>query len=229
VSERIIVAGGTGLIGQRVVDRLVADGGALVLSVQRRDNEESRHGLRVVVDDGADVDTLALRLGKSSPSPRAFICALGTTRKVAGSDAAFVAVDRDLVVRIAKAAFAAGARHAIVVSSAGADAKSTNLYLRTKGEMEAQVAAVGFTRCDFLRPGLLIGRRNTRRPTEALMQTASPLIDSFLQGALKRYRSIAAEDVAEAAVILATSDQPAVLVHEFGSLQTLAHGVAPKR
>ncbi|MGQ0800478.1 MAG: NAD(P)H-binding protein [Pseudomarimonas sp.] len=227
MSERIIVAGGTGLIGRRVVDRLVADGGALVLSVQRREDEESRHGLRVVVDDGADVDTLALRLGK--PPPRAFICALGTTRKVAGSDAAFVAVDRDLVVRIAKAAFAAGARHAIVVSSAGADAKSTNLYLRTKGEMEALVAAVGFTRCDFLRPGLLIGQRTTRRPTESLMQTASPLIDSFLKGALKRYRSIAAEDVAEAAVILATSDQPAVLVHEFGSLQALAHGTSPRR
>ena len=229
MSERIIVAGGTGLIGQRVVDRLVADGGALVLSVQRRENEETRHGLRVVVDDGADIDTLALRLGKSAPPPRAFICALGTTRKVAGSDAAFVAVDRDLVVRIAKAAFAAGARHAIVVSSAGADAKSTNLYLRTKGEMEALVAAIGFTRCDFLRPGLLIGKRTTRRSAEALMQTASPLIDAFLKGALKRYRSIDAHDVAEAAVILATGDQPAVLVHEFGSLQALAHGTSPKR
>jgi len=223
MTERIVVAGGTGLIGRLVIDRLVKDGGALVLSVQRRDNAASKHGLRVLVDDGADVDTLALRLGKGPP-PRAFICALGTTRKAAGSDAAFVAVDRDLVVRVAKAAFAAGARHAIVVSSVGADARSRNLYLRTKGEMEAAVAEVGFARCDFLRPGLLIGKRSEHRIGESLAQRASPLVDGLLVGALKRYRSMRAADVAEAAVILATSDRPAVVVHEFESIKRLAAG-----
>ena len=223
MSERIIVAGGTGLIGRCVVDRLVVDGGALVVSVQRRDNASSRQGLRVVVDDGADVDTLALRLGNAKPPPRAFICALGTTLKVAGSASAFVAVDRDLVIRIAKAAFAAGAHHAIVVSSVGADPQSKNLYLRTKGEMEAGVAAIGFSRCDFLRPGLLIGDRQETRFGEKLGQRFSPLIDPLLRGALKRYRSIDARDVAEAAVILATSDRPAAVVHEFESLKALAN------
>lgn len=224
MSERIIVAGGTGLVGRIIVERLVADGGALVLSIQRRESKSTRQGLRVVVDDGADVDTLTLRLGKSTPAPRAFVCALGTTRRAAGSDAAFVAIDRDLTVRIAKAVFAAGARHAIVVSSVGADPKSKNLYLRTKGEMEAAIAAVGFTRCDFLRPGLLIGARSESRPGESLAQRASPLLDPLLRGALRRYRSIPAATIAEAAVILATADRPAVLVHEFDALKALAAG-----
>lgn len=224
MSERIIVAGGTGLVGSLVVERLVADGGALVVSIQRRDNASSRHGLRVVVDDGADVDTLAMRLGKTAPLPRAFICALGTTRRAAGSDAAFVAVDRDLTLRIAQAAQRAGARHAIVVSSVGADPRSKNLYLRTKGEMEAGVSALGFDRCDFLRPGLLRGARRERRPVEALAQRLSPLIDPLLLGALRRYRAIPAATVAEAAVLLATSGRPAVTVHEFEALGALAGG-----
>lgn len=224
MSERIIVAGGTGLVGSLVVERLVADGGALVVSIQRRENTATRHGLRVVVDDGADVDTLAVRLGKAAPPPRAFICALGTTRRAAGSDAAFVAIDRDLVLRIAKAAHRAGARHAIVVSSVGADPRSKNLYLRTKGEMEEGVAALGFERCDFLRPGLLRGKRSQRRPAEALAQRLSPLVDPLLLGALRRYRAIAAVTVAEAAVMLATSGRPAVCVHEFEALAALAQG-----
>jgi uncharacterized protein YbjT (DUF2867 family) len=221
MTERIIVAGGTGLIGRRIVDRLVADGGALVLCVQRRENAANRHGLRVVVDDGADVDKLAHRFGNSAPPPRAFICALGTTRKAAGSDEAFAAVDRDLVLRIARAAHAVGVRHAVVVSSVGADRSSKNLYLRTKGEMEQGVAAIGFSRCDFLRPGLLIGERGESRPGEALAQRASPLFDPLLHGALRRYRAIPADTVAEAAVILATGDRPAVLVHEFDAMNAI--------
>lgn len=222
MTERIIVAGGTGLIGSLIVERLVADGGALVVSVQRRETGSSRQGLRVVVDSGADVDDLARRLGASSPAPRAYICALGTTRKVAGSDAEFVAVDRDLVVRMAEAALRAGARHSIVVSSVGADPASGNLYLKTKGEMEAAVARLGFDRCDFLRPGLLRGKRDESRPFEKLAKAASPLTDRLMLGSLSRYRSIQARDVAEAAVQLATSGKSAVVAYEFSDIRRLA-------
>ncbi len=217
MSERIVVAGGTGVVGRRIVDKLVADGGALVVSVQRREASATRHGVRVIVDDGSDVDRLAQRLGRQPP-PLAFICALGTTRKAAGSDAAFVAVDRDLVVRMASAAHAVGTRRAVVVSSVGADPASKNLYLRTKGEMERAVADIGFERVDFLRPGLLRAARDEFRPGEALARGVAPLVDPLLLGALKRYRSIDADTVAEAAVVLATTARSAVVVHEFDDL-----------
>ena len=222
MTERIIVAGGTGLIGSLIVERLVADGSALVVSVQRRETGNSRQGLRVVVDSGDDVDDLARRLGTSAPAPRAFICALGTTRRAAGSDAAFVAVDRDLVIRMAAAAFRAGARHSIVVSSVGADPDSGNLYLRTKGEMEAAVSRLGFDRCDFLRPGLLRGKRQQSRPLEMLAKGAAPLTDRLMLGSLARYRSIQARDVAEAAVQLATNGKSAVVAYEFAEIRRLA-------
>ena len=63
--------------------------------------------------------------------------ALGTTIKVAGSEAAFRQVDLDFVVNTARSARAAGATRLAVVSALGADAKSRVLYNRVKGEMQA--------------------------------------------------------------------------------------------
>ncbi len=72
-----------------------------------------------------------------------FIC-LGTTIKVAGSQAAFRAVDYEAIVALARAARALGATKLGVVSAMGASADSSVFYNRVKGEMEAAVSAMGF-------------------------------------------------------------------------------------
>ena len=43
-----------------------------------------------------------------------------------------------------------------------ASAKAGNFYLRTKGETEDGLRALGFERLDILRPGLLTGERPYR-------------------------------------------------------------------
>lgn len=84
--------------------------------------------------------------------PAIFISCLGATIRQAGSRAAFRAVDHDLVLAAARAAKKGSARQAIVVSSVGASAKAGNFYLRTKGETEDGLRALGFERLDILRP-----------------------------------------------------------------------------
>ena len=71
-------------------------------------------------------------------------CCLGTTRAKSGSDAAYLAVDRDLTVAFARAAKAARARRFGLVTSVGSDARSRSLYLRTKGQVEAFASGMGF-------------------------------------------------------------------------------------
>ena len=63
-----------------------------------------------------------------------FIC-LGTTIKKAGSVSKMEKTDRDLPVSLADAALKNGTKRIAVVSSIGADEKSSNYYLRIKGEM----------------------------------------------------------------------------------------------
>ena len=137
--------------------------------------------------------------------PRALICALGTTWKKAGRDeAAFRAVDHDLVLATAETAKRAGVPNMVVVSAAGADARSKSLYMRVKGETEEALSRVGFKRLDILHPGLLRGTRtDDLRFAERAAIIAAPLIDPLLSGSWQRFRSIDAGLVAEAALGLA--------------------------
>src|SRR5205085_7747966 len=97
---------------------------------------------------------------------------------------------------------------------AGASRQSGNFYLRVKGEVEDGIEALGFDRVDLLRPGLLIGERNERRPGEAVAQMLSPIGDLFLRGKFARYRSIDARDVAKAVVRLSGKTEGGAFAHD---------------
>lgn len=156
-------------------------------------------------------------------APRVLINCLGTTIKLAGSEAAFRAVDHDLVLAAAGAARAAGARHCITVSSVGASARSRNFYLRTKGEMEDGLRALGFERLDIIRPGLLLGQRQgPKRAGESFAMRLSPLTDALMRGGLRRYRSVHADTVAGAILMLAARGGSGVHVHEHDAILALA-------
>ncbi|NXM24077.1 HTAI2 Oxidoreductase, partial [Oxyruncus cristatus] len=92
-------------------------------------------------------------------------CCLGTTKAKAGADG-FVRVDRDYVAQAAELARAGGCKHFVLQSSQGANAQSSFLYLRVKGEVENLVQAVGFDRCTILRPAVLLCKRQESRPME---------------------------------------------------------------
>jgi len=149
-------------------------------------------------------------------APDAVICALGTTWRKAGADeAAFRAVDQDLVLGLAHAAREAGAKTFVLVSSTGADPAAKTLYLRVKAEVEAQITRIGFSRLDILRPGLLRGpREGDRRVLERLGIVLSPLTDALLQGSRRGFRSIDARTVAAAALQCAMEKARGRFVHD---------------
>ncbi|GAA3995930.1 NAD-dependent epimerase/dehydratase family protein [Sphingomonas humi] len=150
------------------------------------------------------------------------ISTLGTTRKAAGSWAAFEAVDRHAVLAFASAAREAGARQFLLVSSSGANADSRNDYLRLKGEVEQAIAAFGFERVDVFRPGLLLGERSERRPAEAAGQALGPVLNLLLRGPLDRYAAIDAGLVARAMAALAGREQPGRFIHHNREIRALA-------
>jgi uncharacterized protein YbjT (DUF2867 family) len=198
---RIALVGATGLVGRRVIELASAGDDVRILGIARRE---------APLPPGARMEMFVADPAKWSEvfeavRPRALICALGTTWKKAGRDeAAFRAVDHDLVLATAEAAKRAGVPNMVLVSAAGADARSKNFYMRVKGETEDALSRVGFKRLDILHPGLLRGTREGEpRFAERAALIAAPLVDPLLSGKWQRYRSVDAGLVAEAALGLA--------------------------
>ncbi len=222
----VLLAGATGLVGGLVLDRLLAgEAGPQVLAPLRRPLARAHRRFCPRVHDLADpAGDAALAEGLRALAPRvgAFVCCLGTTIRQAGSREAFLAVDRDLVLRLGAIARGLGARQAILVSSVGASAQSGQFYLRVKGEAERGLAELGFERLDLLRPGLLLGERAERRPAEALGQRLAALVNPVLAGPWRKYRAIAAGEVAAAAVALLGAPGDGRHVHEFDGLRAWA-------
>ena len=128
-------------------------------------------------------------------------CALGTTIKQAGSQERFRQVDFEYPLRVAELALAAGARHFLLVSSAGASPASRNFYLRVKGELERAILALGFPSVTVVRPSLLLGDRKEFRLGE--------VIATRLSWAFPRtYRAVHVREVARALVNAAVEDRP---------------------
>ncbi len=211
----ILVIGATGLVGRAVIERF---GAAPVAVLARRAVEGlAPHHTALVAPSDRWGDMIA------AERPGVLICCLGTTIRQAGSQAAFRAVDHDLVLAAARGAKAGGTPHMITVSSVGAAAKSANFYLRTKGETEEDLRALGFDRLDLIRPGLLRGNRpGPQRLGEGLATIAAPLTDALLHGAFRRYRSISGDTVAAAIVALAAQGGSGVHIHENDAIRALA-------
>ncbi|NUZ07161.1 NAD(P)H-binding protein [Schlegelella sp. ID0723] len=172
--RRALIAGATGLVGRELVERLLADPAcrSLTVLVRRLDALPPRPKLALVELSDAALASL--------PALDDVYVALGTTIAVAGSEAAFRAVDLDLVVAVARAARAAGATRLALVSAHGADTRSRIFYNRVKGEAEAAVRTLGFERVAIARPSLLLGHRERLgqppRPIERLAMRLGPLL-----------------------------------------------------
>jgi uncharacterized protein YbjT (DUF2867 family) len=213
VAELLLV-GATGMVGSAVVRAAPAGLHILV----RRPADDLPAGVRQTV---APTEEWAQAIAKAAPDVVA--SALGTTIRQAGSQGAFRAVDHDLLLAVAKAARDAGARHFITVSSVGASAISASFYLRTKGEVEEALGAMGFERVDILRPGLLTGeRRGSFRAGEAMAMIAAPVTDALMRGRMRRYRSVPGETVARAMLALAAGAGSGTHVHEHDGIVRLA-------
>jgi uncharacterized protein YbjT (DUF2867 family) len=212
---RICVVGASGLVGSSLIEQSLSRPAMRLVGVSRRE-VPLPYGARLemLVADPSGWDDAIAAAGAA-----VLVCALGTTWKKAGKDeAAFRAVDHDLVLQCARAAKAAGIEHMILVSSCGADPASKHLYLRVKGEIEQAVARLRFRRCDILRPGLLRGERRERRPLEAFASLFAPLVDLFLQGRWRRYRSIDAQVLASAIFALSQAKPAGHFIHEYDAL-----------
>ena len=190
--RKALVAGSTGLIGNLLVQELVKS--HIEVTALLRHSFPSKN--KLISYEVVNFDELQSSESLFDEVTDVYIC-LGTTIKKAGSKEAFMKVDIDYCVAVAKAASKAKIPNLSIVTSVGADPESKNFYLKCKGEVEKQISNLSFDSLSIYRPGLLIGPREEKRAAEAFGQWLQPnLIDPLLLGSAKKYRSVKASDLA---------------------------------
>ena len=202
---RLLLLGATGAVGREVLAQALADARVGTVIAPTRRPLAAHDKLTNPVTDFTPLDPAA-------PWWRAdaVVCALGTTINVAGSQAAFAAVDRDLVIATARLARQAGATRMVLNTALGTSPRG-NFYLRTKAEAEAGVRALGFPSLTIVRPSLIAADRAVVRPGEVaglwVARALGPLIP-------RRYRPVPAGRIARALLEAAVQGLPGEQVVE---------------
>ena len=110
----------------------------------------------------------------------------------------FFLVDFTYQLEIAKIAKKAGAKNISLISAVAADSNSWNYYLKTKGMLEEEIIKLGFESTNIFQPGHLTG--NKFRLDILFADAVSIILDPFLLGPLKKFRSISAKKLSLAVV-----------------------------
>jgi uncharacterized protein YbjT (DUF2867 family) len=220
-----LVAGGSGLVGSQLLRVLAAAPDYVrVLAISRRplSFDQPRIANRVTRFEALEQELRNVRCDDA-------YCCLGTTLRAAGSEAAFRAVDHDLVLAFARLARQAGAQRLVVVSAAGADPAARYHYLRVKGETENALEALQFPALEILQPALLLGSRREWRPLESVGRLLAPLVNPLLHGRLAAWRAIDAAKVAAAMLMVARRNRRGVHRYSVRDIELLARPAAPAR
>ena len=208
---RLMLVGATGAVGSQVLEQALRHPGiAEVVALTRRRLPAHPKLANQVVDFS--------NLPANAPwwAVNAVVCALGTTLRVAGSPEAFVTVDRDWPIQVARLARAAGASRFALNSSLGANALSKGLYLRTKGETEDAIGQLGFPSYTIVRPSLIDAQRQQSRPAEALGLVVARALRPLIP---RRYRAVTPDAIAHALLGAVLAGQPGLQVRESETLQ----------
>jgi uncharacterized protein YbjT (DUF2867 family) len=206
---KLLIVGSTGLVGRHVLDLALADGRIDAVVAPVRHNVASHPKLFAPT-----VDFERLPNDVDWWRADAVICALGTTMRAAGSQEAFRRVDHDYALAVAELARQHGTRTFVLNSAIGADPPSRFFYNRVKGELERDLAKLDFESLTFVRPGLIGGRRDERRPAERIASIVLRILHPVLP---RRLRINPAVRIAQALIDAAIAARPGT--HIVGSAE----------
>ena len=201
-THEAILVGASGLIGKHVSSLLI-NNKANQIQLNRRSLEVVSEAVEEVIVDFKDENSFRGFLNADciyiTTGTRLTLMQL---LHIKNKDRlSFLEVDFEMPLRIARAAYEKGVKKIALVSAIGANKKSNNFYLKTKGMLEEEILNMGFDKVVIARPGHLLGKRDLPTAKEVkiyefIFKIASPLMVSVL----RKYRNIKAESVANSLI-----------------------------
>lgn len=207
------VLGATGLVGENLVQQLLKDPAFSKVRILVRSQVNLSHPkLEVQVTDFNNPAEYRNKLGEGN----CIFCCIGTTqKKVSGNKNKYRSIDVDIPVNAARMGKDAGFTKYLLVSAVGANAHASNFYLKLKGEVENEIAAIHFDSFHVFRPSVLLGKRKEFRLAEIIAKGAMQIISGLFVGKFKKLKGIEASDVAKTMVAAAKSDRKGMFKHHY--------------
>ena len=206
-----LIAGATGLIGGQLLTLLLAsDRYAKVIAFTRQQLPVHAKLIQVSID-GENMGAL-----DSGTRVDDVFCCLGTTMAKAHTKEKFYYVDFTLPYLLAKNSMQHGAKQFLLVSSLGANKKSSIYYNKVKGAIEEAISRLGFETVHIFRPSLLLGPRTEKRSAEDAAKIFYRIFGFMIPA---KYKAIDSLKVARAMVNFASKHQGGNFIHESAELQ----------
>ena len=191
-NKNIIFFGGSGLIGNSVLNLLdKKESKIYAFSRQNLDNK-----FKNVKDVIFNFDTLEANIELNNWD-HIYIC-LGRRLKVwellyiqKKDRENHFKIEHDYIIKILEKAKKLGARDVSIISAIGANSKSSNFYLKTKGLLEESIKLLGYDNVSILRPGHILTNNNSSKDFLIwIFDIFSKLANFFLIGPMRKYRAI---------------------------------------
>lgn len=218
MSYKVILAGASGLIGSKLLSELIRSGEiSEILLILRKSLGISDHKVRELIVNFDEPENFS-----SEISGDIIFSCLGTTKSATPEPEDYRKIDKDYPLNIAKSGLKNGSKQFHIVSSIGADPKSSNSYLKLKGELEYELKKLNIPSLHIYQPSFLTGDRKENRLAEKIITPLIRVIDPLLLGPLKKYRSIKAETVAKAMLKQSLKDLKGTFIYPSIQIQELA-------
>jgi uncharacterized protein YbjT (DUF2867 family) len=210
------IVGATGLIGGHLLDELLNDPYFDTVRILiRRPIDITHPKLEKKIVDFNDSDSLLVALSNSD----VVFCSIGTTqKKVKGDKETYRKIDFDIPLKLARFSKMVGCEKFILVSSAGANSKGRNFYIKLKGEVEDAVKTIGLKSLHIMKPSFLLGERKEFRIGEVI---GKPLMQIFSFAIPAKYKAIQAKNVAKAMAAIAKAKNEGVFIYEYNEIKNL--------
>jgi uncharacterized protein YbjT (DUF2867 family) len=213
-----IIAGASGLTGSSLLKIILASNHYEKVKILSRNNQT-----RVKTSDYEIVQINYDQIEDSQSQLIAddWFCCLGSTLRKAGSEEEFRKVDVDYVSKLARIA-QFSAKTFSVISSVGANANSFNYYLKAKGEMEMNVMNTTIEGIHIFRPGLILGKREEKRPLETLANKLLPAFNFLLP---YKYKCVPAESLAMSMLLFSQNSNRGKYIYSSGDIIQRCKGI----
>lgn len=209
--KKAIIAGASGLIGSNLLQILLDEPFYdQILIVVRKPLNIQHPKLQQLVVNFDELDNYVAEFTGHA----LFLC-LGTTAAQTPDKTLYRKIDHDYTVQLAQLAHQNNVKQCHLISAVGADAASSNFYLKLKGDTEEDVKQVGIPALHIYRPSMLRGRKQKVRFSESLINGIMTVVDPLLIGGLSKYRSIPAAQVARRMYIQSTDNQTGTIVYHY--------------